>query len=261
MKATVIALGVLLLAGSLAHAQGTTSGDACVARETADWMPPTTLESAIALRASLSEIIDSCKSGNGGAPGEEGVWFAAIPDATMNSRACPGTSCERVGQVDGGVPLPVFAVERDTEGRDWYSLDLEGKTWIAGWLTRGGPDAIIDVKAPYADEGTGCHVYVDFMPAKRTRMVFLVSGTLQTSVVPRLYLPGSAEPLPAFGQYYRTFADSEDETFIRRGHRRDTRYPNGLYRIGIELDREVATVAFVADVPGEYGLHVICNPD
>ena len=145
---------------------------------------------------------------------------------------------------------------RTATGTAWT---WKGTTWIAAWLTRGGPDAIVEVKTLHTDERSGCSVYVDFMPAKRTKIVFLVSGTLQTAVVPRLYLPGATEPLPASGQYYRVFADTEDETFIRRGHSLDTSYPDGLYRIGIEFEREVWTVAFVADATGDYGLHVICN--
>lgn len=249
----------LMLVTSAVHAQGSNEGDACVAEATENWSLPVTFDAAIAMRDALDDVIEYCTPAPKMTPDDTGVLFHAIPNSKINARSCPGTDCERVDQVEGGTAIPIFGVEQDGEDREWYSIDLEESKWIAGWLTRRGPDVVIDIGAFHEDERTGCLVAIEFQRDNRNNMIFALSGRLKGQVLADLYRPGATEPLPVDGQYDKEFVGGGGEAYVQQQYWWNTGYPNGLYRIEIELYGEVSTIGFNKERTGVFWLHVRCE--
>ena len=259
MKHIPIALvTALLLMTSVAYAQNVVDGDACVAEATADWTPPTTLAEANALRDELDSVIEDCTLKEQPAPDESGVLFNAIPNSTINSRSCPGTDCEKVGQVDGGVSIPVYVVEQDNEEREWYSIDIEETIWIAGWLTRRGPDVVVELNTDYIDSRTGCFVHVRYDRGSSSQLRIAISGEQRQATIVDIYRPGETRPVPVLRQLHSEFVGSS-EPYLQQVYRTGLWVPSGIYTIGVEYDGEEIAVGFDKDKVGAYILYVQCD--
>ncbi len=254
---TVLAV-ILLLVTSVVHAQVSGDGDACVADATADWTPPTTLAEAHAWRDALDDVIEDCTPEPQPSPDESGVLFNVIPNSTMNARACPGTDCEKVSQVDGGIAIPVYEIDQDSEGRDWYSVDLNGATWIAGWLTRRGPDVVVELNTDYNDSRTGCFVHVRYDRGSSSQMSFAISGEQRQAAIVDIFRPGETRPVPVLRQLHKEFLGSS-EPYIQQVYRSGLWVPSGIYTIHMEFNGEETAVGFHKEKVGTYINYVHCD--
>ncbi len=158
--------------------------------------------------------------------------FRVIPNNNLNLRACATTECDRVGQVQAGTELPVYAVEGD-----WYQVQVDGElVWVAGWLTTRAPDKLLETKEFYRDSNTGCDIVIAREAGSTRDLAVLRSGAYRREVQVNVFLPDSGDALRVQGRFDDTFTDTGDP-YILQYYSRSVNWPNGLYRIEVSLGR------------------------
>ena len=192
---------------------------------------------------------------------QDAPLFHAVTDNTLNLRACPGTDCERVGQVAGGTELPVFAVEGD-----WYQALVDGEpVWLAGWLTTRAPAAeptptrarLLEMGETWSDGVTGCNLLVGKVAGEAGDLALLLAGEGRQEARVDIYPPGAAA-LP-LAESSESVADVMGNPVIIRTWPEFARWPAGRYRFELGLGESGNVFEWEMPGPGEYSLLVDCE--
>ena len=183
--------------------------------------------------------------------------FRVIPNNNLNLRACATTECDRVGQVQAGTELPVYAVEGD-----WYQVQVDGElVWVAGWLTTRAPDKLLETKEFYRDSNTGCDIVIAREAGSTRDLAVLRSGAYRREVQVNVFLPDSGDALRVQGRFDDTFTDTGDP-YILQYYSRSVNWPNGLYRIEVSLGRATSMFGWEwweYGVSGRHVVHIYCE--
>ena len=168
-------------------------------------------------------------------------------------RDCAAMTCDVIGRAGAGAILKVA----DADG-GWYAVDGEaGRAFIPAWLTRRGPDAVIETDEIHQIEANGCIVAPD---ANRGPMTFnvIITGLRMDDVLVDVHRPGERAALPVWGQEVEKFIDAEDY-YIHQFYSADAALPTGGYLVEIALDGVVRLVGWNVRAAADYDLFVICD--
>ena len=182
--------------------------------------------------------------------------FIVIPNNNLNLRACASTECDRVGQVQAGTELPVYAVDGD-----WYQVLVDGElVWLAGWLTTRAPDKLLEAEEYWRDSHTGCDITIAKESGSTRDLAVLRSGAHRREVQVNVYLPDENEALLVQGRYDDTFTDTGNPYNLQY-YSSSVRWPNGLYRIEVSRSRATTMFAWEMERSGEYSVFIHCERD
>lgn len=193
---------------------------------------------------------------------QDAPLFHVVTDNTLNLRACPGTDCERVGQVAGGTELPVHAI-RDA----WYQVLVDGEpVWLAGWLTTRAPAAdptptrakLLTMGETWTDSATGCNLLVGRVAGEAGDLALLLAGEGRREVRVDVYMPGAAAALP-LAESRESLADVMGNPVIIRVWPEFPRWPAGRYRFELGLGELGNVFEWEMPGPGEYSLLIDCE--
>ena len=193
---------------------------------------------------------------------QDAPLFHVVADNNLNLRACPGTDCERVGQVAGGTELPVHAI-RDA----WYQVLVDGElVWLAGWLTTRAPATeppptrarLLEMGETWQDSVTGCHLLVGKVAGEAGDLALLLAGEGRQEARVDIYPPGAAAALP-LADSSESVADVMGNPVIIRTWPEFPRWPAGRYRFELGLGESGNVFEWEMPGPGEYSLLVDCE--
>ena len=192
--------------------------------------------------------------------------FQVVPNSNLNLRACASTNCERVGQVQAGTELPVYAVDGD-----WYQVQVDdGLAWIAGWLTTRAPtprptrtptpvpDRILEMEEIWYDSKTGCYITVAMESGDRS-LVVLRSGEKRHEAQIDVFLPGERAALPVRGSFEDSYVDTGDP-YILQYYSPNIRWHLGRYRIQLDLGDATSVFEWKMERTGKYIILIHCGP-
>lgn len=186
-------------------------------------------------------------------PGNVGT-FLLIANSSANLRSCASTDCEIVGRVSQGDVLSGVG-----QSGDWYQIQLSsGETaFIAGFLVRRGPDAVISTDEAYFDQTTGCYVAFDIRRGTSDLRVIL-TGARMREVVVDVFRPNESVALRVQGQLDKTFIDT-GEPYIHQYYSWNVGFPLGMYNLEITLDGRTSRLAWEMETSGDYNIFVLCE--
>ncbi len=190
------------------------------------------------------------------------IYFV-VPTSNMNVRACGSTSCDVVGSVTATDVIEVLEETDDDQGRgQWLRFELDGgEAWVAGWLTRPGPDIRLsqsEIEDGYLDERTNCIVLLNVVRGS-SNMAFVITGEARGDVFVDLYRPNENQPLRVDGTYHKTFIDTGDP-YLHQVYGWRVGFPSGIYTIDLTgPDGENSIIEFEYTRTGDSSIFVVCD--
>lgn len=202
--------------------------------------------------------------------------FRVVTNNNLNLRACGGLNCAVVDQIQAGIRLPVYAIEGD-----WYQVRSKGRfLWLAGWLTTRVtvtptrtatrtprpthtpmPDKVLETEEVWYDSNTGCSVGVTMRPGIRELAVAL-DGERRREVKVAIFPPGKNTPLPVLGSVEKRYSDADDLYLLQYHTIGGIRWPTGLYRFEVGVDRATSVFGWEMKPANELTFfEVYCDHD
>lgn len=185
---------------------------------------------------------------------ESPAVFKVTVKSAVNLRDCASTECEKVGATAAGDILEVLG-----QDGEWYQVRFDGGVaWIAGWLTTRLPDAVIEGEQAFLFEDAGCIIAPRSKRSSDMDINIIITGDRMSDVRVDLYRPDTDKPLRVEGQLDKTFIDTGD-TYIYQYYYWNVWWPTGIYHIEVDMDGQVAKIAWNVTERDDYSVFVSCD--